>query len=216
MRTRPGLEKISALRRFEKEGTLRRVPILTGNGGLFLDLEMERGVDGAMTSKEAALFSSDPARANELRERIVRESPGEPILDVLRTVMINGAATVVEDLRELGGDPADWLRRMRVIKADPNLRAAHAAQMANLERTITEALAQRLGTDPDRDPYPGLLCAVATGLFRDSVASWAGCGGTVPLERFVDLSFRALAAGLPEDCELRQVTGNLTDRKDDH
>ena len=45
----PGLEKISALRRFEKEGTLRRVPILTGNGGLFLDFEMERGVDGAMT-----------------------------------------------------------------------------------------------------------------------------------------------------------------------
>ena len=45
----PGLEKISALRRFEKEGILRRVPILTGNGGLFLDFEMERGVDGAMT-----------------------------------------------------------------------------------------------------------------------------------------------------------------------
>src|ERR1700729_1391860 len=45
----PGLEKISALRGFEKEGKLRRIPILTGNGGLFLDFEMERGVDGAMT-----------------------------------------------------------------------------------------------------------------------------------------------------------------------
>jgi 4-hydroxy-tetrahydrodipicolinate synthase len=44
----PGLEKISALRRFEKEG-MRRVPILTGNGRLFLDFEMERGADGAMT-----------------------------------------------------------------------------------------------------------------------------------------------------------------------
>jgi 4-hydroxy-tetrahydrodipicolinate synthase len=43
-----GLEKISALRRFEKEG-MRRVPILTGNGRLFLDFEMERGADGAMT-----------------------------------------------------------------------------------------------------------------------------------------------------------------------
>lgn len=45
----PGLEKISALRRLEKESKLRRVPILTGNGGLFLDFEMERGADGAMT-----------------------------------------------------------------------------------------------------------------------------------------------------------------------
>jgi AcrR family transcriptional regulator len=167
-------------------------------------------------SKEAALFGSDPARGVELRERIVHESPGEPALEVLRAVMMSGAEKVAEELRDLGGDPADWLRRMKVIRADPQLHAAHAAQMANLERTITEALAQRLGTDPDRDPYPGLLCAVATGVFRNSMASWAGSGGAVPLERFIDLSFRALMAGLPEDCELRQVTGNMTDRKDDY
>lgn len=45
----PGLEKISALRNFEKDGTLRRIAILCGNGGLFLDFEMERGADGANT-----------------------------------------------------------------------------------------------------------------------------------------------------------------------
>jgi 4-hydroxy-tetrahydrodipicolinate synthase len=45
----PGLEKISALRGFHKQGTLRPISILTGNGGLFLDFEMERGADGAMT-----------------------------------------------------------------------------------------------------------------------------------------------------------------------
>ena len=45
----PGLEKISTLRAFERDGSLRHVSILTGNGGLFLDFEMERGADGAMT-----------------------------------------------------------------------------------------------------------------------------------------------------------------------
>ncbi len=45
----PGLEKISALRRWEVEGAMRRVSILCGNGGLFLDFECERGADGAMT-----------------------------------------------------------------------------------------------------------------------------------------------------------------------
>ncbi len=45
----PGLEKISALRAFEKDGSMRPVSILTGNGALFLDFEMERGADGAMT-----------------------------------------------------------------------------------------------------------------------------------------------------------------------
>jgi 4-hydroxy-tetrahydrodipicolinate synthase len=45
----PGLEKISALRGFQKDGSLRPLSILTGNGALFLDFEMERGADGAMT-----------------------------------------------------------------------------------------------------------------------------------------------------------------------
>jgi 4-hydroxy-tetrahydrodipicolinate synthase len=45
----PGLAKISALRGFERDGSMRHISILTGNGGLFLDFEMERGADGAMT-----------------------------------------------------------------------------------------------------------------------------------------------------------------------
>jgi len=45
----PGLEKISALRAFERDGSMRRISILCGNGGLFLDFELERGADGAMT-----------------------------------------------------------------------------------------------------------------------------------------------------------------------
>src|SRR5215208_2572056 len=45
----PGLEKISALRGFERDGSMRHISILCGNGGLFLDFEMERGADGAMT-----------------------------------------------------------------------------------------------------------------------------------------------------------------------
>jgi 4-hydroxy-tetrahydrodipicolinate synthase len=45
----PGLEKITALRGFQKDGSLRELSILTGNGGTFLDFELERGADGAMT-----------------------------------------------------------------------------------------------------------------------------------------------------------------------
>ena len=45
----PGLDKLSAIRRAEHEHGLRRVPILCGNGALFLDFELARGADGAMT-----------------------------------------------------------------------------------------------------------------------------------------------------------------------
>lgn len=45
----PGLEKISALRGFERDGSMRHISILCGNNGLFLDYEVERGADGANT-----------------------------------------------------------------------------------------------------------------------------------------------------------------------
>ena len=45
----PNLEKITAVRRFTQEGRMRPISILTGNGGVFVDFEMERGADGAMT-----------------------------------------------------------------------------------------------------------------------------------------------------------------------
>jgi 4-hydroxy-tetrahydrodipicolinate synthase len=45
----PGLEKITTLRDWQAAGQLRPISILCGNGALFLDCEMGRGADGAMT-----------------------------------------------------------------------------------------------------------------------------------------------------------------------
>jgi 4-hydroxy-tetrahydrodipicolinate synthase len=45
----PGLDKITALRGWEKDGSMRKISILVGNNGLFLDFELDRGVDGANT-----------------------------------------------------------------------------------------------------------------------------------------------------------------------
>ncbi len=45
----PGLDKISTLRRWQADGEMRAISILCGNGALFLDCEMGRGADGAMT-----------------------------------------------------------------------------------------------------------------------------------------------------------------------
>jgi AcrR family transcriptional regulator len=64
-------------------------------------------------SKEAALFGADPDRAATLRERLVREAPGAPALEALRIVIADEAQAAADELRELGDDPLDWLRRMR-------------------------------------------------------------------------------------------------------
>ena len=65
----PGLEKITTLRRFQREGTLRPLSILTGNGALFLDFEMERGADGAMTGYAFPDMLADVVRLSKAGER---------------------------------------------------------------------------------------------------------------------------------------------------
>jgi AcrR family transcriptional regulator len=181
-----------------------------------LDLVAERGLGNVtiedvsprtffnyFPSKEAALFGGDPDRASTLRERVASEAPGEPPLTALRTVLAEDSEEVADELRSLGGDPGDWLRRLKAARADPHVRAAHAAQMARIERAITEGLADRLGTDLETDPYPWVLAAAAVGVVRASMGFWAGSGGSAQLPQLIDQGFQALADGLPA-------------RKDDH
>ena len=172
-------------------------------------------------SKEAVLFGGEPDRAAALRDRVARLAPGAPAVQVLRTVMAQDAEAGAAELRLLGGDPADWLRRMKVARTDPHVRAAQAAHMATIERAIGEGLATRLGTDLDTDPYPWVLAAAAVGVVRACMAFWAGSGGAVRPGRLVEQAFQALAEGLPERGALRQltelqITGNVTDRKESH
>jgi AcrR family transcriptional regulator len=166
-------------------------------------------------SKEAALVGgNDPDRAAKLRDRIASGAPGEPALSALRAVMAQDAETIADEFRSLGGDPADLLRRIKVARADPHVRAAQAVQMAMIERAIAEGLASRLGVSLEADPYPAVLAAAAVGVARACTAFWAGSGGTEPLSQLIDQAFRALAAGLPENSALRRMTASATDRKD--
>jgi AcrR family transcriptional regulator len=171
-------------------------------------------------SKEAALFGGDPDRAAVLRERVANGAPGKSALDALRVVLAQDSEAMAAEFRELGGDPVDWLRRMKVARTDPHFRAAQAAHMALIDRAIAEGLAARLGTDQETDPYPGVMAAAAVGVVRASMAFWAGTGGAVPLGQLIDQAFRALADGLPEDSGLRRIMANVTaenvteDRKD--
>jgi AcrR family transcriptional regulator len=154
-------------------------------------------------SKEAVLFGADPGRAAESRARLVHDLPGHSALDVLRVVLADQARIVAEEVAELGGDPARWARKMKAAHADPQLRAAQAAHMAKVESGFAAALAERLGTDPNRDPYPMILASAATGILRATLSFWAATGGAVPLEQLTDAALQALADGFPETSALR-------------
>ena len=87
-------------------------------------------------SKEAVLFGADPGRAEELRMRLVHDLPGRSALEVLRAVLVDRAGHIAAELAELGGDPARWAAQVKAAQADPQLRAAQAAHMAQVESSF--------------------------------------------------------------------------------
>jgi AcrR family transcriptional regulator len=162
-------------------------------------------------NKEAVLFGGDPDRAAALRDRVATCAPGQPALQALRVALTEDARATADELGSLGGDPAEWVRRMKIARADPHIRAAHAAQMSMIERAIAEGLATRLGTDLDTDPYPGVLAAASVSTVRSCLTFWAGAGSSVDLIDLIDQAFQALTDGLPENAALRDI---VTTRKD--
>ena len=65
----PGLDKITTLRGWEKDGSMRKISILIGNNGLFFDFELDRGVDGANTGYAFPDMLVEMVRLNKAGKR---------------------------------------------------------------------------------------------------------------------------------------------------
>jgi 4-hydroxy-tetrahydrodipicolinate synthase len=112
----PGLDKITQLRAFERDGSMRHIAILVGNNALFLDFEMERGADGANTGYCFPDMLVDVVRLSQQGRRdeahdlfdahlpLIRyeQQPG-PGLAVRKYVMMRRGIIASDTLRKPGG-----------------------------------------------------------------------------------------------------------------
>lgn len=80
----PGLEKISTLRGWQVDGSMRPISILCGNGGLFLDFETERGASGAMTGYAFPDMLGDVVRLQQAGQREAAHDLFDAHLPLLR------------------------------------------------------------------------------------------------------------------------------------
>ena len=118
----PGLEKISALRAFERDGSMRHIAILTGNGGLFLDFEMDRGADGATTGYAFPEMLVDVVRLSAAGKRDQAHDLFDAHLPYLVYEQQQGALGLA--FRKYG------LMRRGVIASDTQRKPSHALSAA--------------------------------------------------------------------------------------
>ncbi|MGE0626535.1 MAG: dihydrodipicolinate synthase family protein [Hyphomicrobiaceae bacterium] len=135
----PGLEKISAMRRFEAEGQMRRISILTGNGGVFLDFEMERGADGAMTGYAFPDMLADVVRLQALGQREEAHDLFDAHLPLMRYEQQPGPGLAVRK---------NVLMRRGAIRCDA--QRTPASKLSAAARAEVDYLLQRLARHDKR------------------------------------------------------------------
>jgi len=142
----PGLEKISALRGFQKDGSLRPLSILTGNGGLFLDFEMERGADGAMTGYAFPDMLVDVVRLSKAGQRDAAHDLFDAHLPLIRYEQQQGVGLAVRKyVMKRRGMIASDAQRKPAASLTVAARAEVDYLLARLARTDKRAdLADRL------------------------------------------------------------------------
>ncbi|GAA5119986.1 TetR/AcrR family transcriptional regulator [Pseudonocardia adelaidensis] len=96
------------------------------------------------------------------------------------------------------GPPAEWTSGVRLLLAQLELRGEFVKASATAERELTAAVAERTGTDPDRDMYPRLVAAAAGAAVQVASEQWLRADPPVALASLLDDALRQFAAGLPD------------------
>jgi alpha-D-ribose 1-methylphosphonate 5-triphosphate synthase subunit PhnH len=94
-------------------------------------------------------------------------------------------------------DRPDDAQRAAVRRAasNPGLMGAIDRAMLATETPLAEAIAERTGTNADRDLYPTLAAAAAVSALRATIEFWLSASGTPPSLR--DMLGRAIAETVP-------------------
>jgi 4-hydroxy-tetrahydrodipicolinate synthase len=137
----PGLDKISELRRLTAEGEMRKTSIVCGNGGVFLDFELARGADGAMTGYAFPEMLVELCRLSWSGQSAQAHELFDAHLPLIRYEQQPGIGLAVRKyvLKKRGLIASDAQRR-------PAMRLSEAA--AKEIDLLLDRLGHRLGQDP--------------------------------------------------------------------
>ncbi|MDT0346008.1 TetR/AcrR family transcriptional regulator [Streptomyces litchfieldiae] len=148
------------------------------------DIAAEVGVstrtfNNYFASKEEAVIAGSFDRAERARAALAARPAGEPLWEAVTNAL---AGIMAAEEHEIGPVAA---AHIKLVMGHPAL----AAQQLRFEReavaTLSTAIGERVGTDPDTDPFPRLAAAVALAATRSAVEHWAGRRPGTPMAEAV-------------------------------
>jgi AcrR family transcriptional regulator len=124
-------------------------------------------------SKEEAIVSLAVDRAAGVGAALRGRPADEPLGEAL-------VAAFVEQHAQAAPSP-EWIVQIRVIVSAPELQGAYLKALAEIERSLAEAIAERIGADLHHDLRPRVIAAAACGAERVAIGYWLDSDATTPL-----------------------------------
>ncbi|MEW9532174.1 TetR/AcrR family transcriptional regulator [Microbispora sp. NPDC049125] len=132
-----------------------------------------RTFNNYFSSKEEAIVSLAVDRAAGVGPSLRGRPAGEPLGEAL-------VAAFAEQHAE-AAPSREWIAQIRSIVSAPEVHGAYLNALTGIERSLAEAIAERIGADLHHDLRPRVLAAAACGAERVAIGHWLDSGGTVPL-----------------------------------
>lgn len=139
--------------------------------------------------KEEAVLGFAPDTAAELAEALARRPAGESPLEALQNVLVDLVSTRYQP-REVAA------RRIRIVGAEPQLKARLAGGFDQLTAGLVKGLCEREGIDPESGVYPSLVVSACANAARCALLWWSTHTSTAELEEVLEEVFDRLRSGL--------------------
>ncbi len=189
-----------------------------------LTLAFERGLDAVTREAIAELagvslrtfnnyftgkYEALAYRQTERLRRSITVLRDRPRDEPLWTSITESVVTPLEeDLREAGGEENRIPSRTELAEVRKLLMRPEIRDAANRELfdEWLEAVAERTGTDPERDLYPRLVAAVVRAVGDAATETYVRSEPPVAITDLLRAGFAEVAAGLPEPTPTRRST----------
>jgi AcrR family transcriptional regulator len=142
------------------------------------------------SSKEEAIVAGLLHGSDEAAAALRARPAGEPVWESLRQVVPPYLQGAVADRRQI-------VALTEMVRVSPPLLAHLLAAYETVSLELAEAIAERTGTDAERDSYPHLLAGVVTVAMKVAVDEYAKQDNTLPLAQLVEEALAQLSRGLP-------------------
>jgi AcrR family transcriptional regulator len=154
-----------------------------------------RTVRNYFPSKADAVADRHRERLVQIADELRARPEDEPLWPAVRAAVETRFALGLSG----GGtpDPA-WTAGVRLMVTEPALQGAFHRADAEARAALAAAVAERTGTDTERDLYPSLVAGAVGVAIAAASARWLRADPPVPLPPLLAEAFDLITAGLPQ------------------